>query len=36
MDAYDGIESCNNLKYSPFENLDKFWLIIVYGDQNIG
>jgi len=36
MDDHDGIYNCNGLKYSPSQNFDKFWLIILYGDQNIG
>jgi len=36
MDDYDGIYNCNGLKYSPFEIFVNFWLIIFYGDQNIG
>jgi hypothetical protein len=24
MDDYDGIYSCNSLKYNPFENFDNF------------
>jgi hypothetical protein len=36
MDDYDGIWNCNGLKYIPFEIFNKFWLIILYGDQNLG
>jgi hypothetical protein len=36
VDDYDGIYNCNGSKYSPFEKFDNFWLIIFYGDQNIG
>jgi hypothetical protein len=36
MDDYDGIYNYNGLKYNPFENFNKFWLIIFYEDQNIG
>jgi hypothetical protein len=36
MNDYDGIYNCNSLKYSPTKNFDKFWFIIIYGDQNIG
>ncbi len=28
MDDYDGIYNYNGLKYNPFENFDKFWVII--------
>jgi hypothetical protein len=36
MDYYDGIYNCYGLKCSPFENIDNFWFIIFYEDQNIG
>jgi hypothetical protein len=36
MDDYNGIYNCNGLEYSPFEILNNFWLIIFYGDQNMG
>jgi hypothetical protein len=35
MDDYDKIYNYNGLKYSPFENFDKLWLIIFYENQNI-
>jgi hypothetical protein len=31
MDDYDEIWNWNGLKYSPFEKIDNFWLIIFYG-----
>jgi hypothetical protein len=33
MDDYDGIYNYNGLKYNPFENFDKFWIIILYGES---
>jgi hypothetical protein len=36
MDDYDEIWNYNGLKYSPFENFNNFWFIILYADQNIG
>jgi len=35
MDDYDEIYNCNGLKYSPLKTFDNFWLVILYGDQNI-
>jgi hypothetical protein len=36
MDDYDGIYNYNSLKYSYSKKINNFWLIIFYGDQNIG
>ncbi len=36
MDDYDRIQNCNGLKCNHSKVFEHFWLIIFYGDQNIG